>query len=84
MKIVKFEQPSCVPCKMVDAFLQHIDQQVDEKVDIVVDEDGMDKAYLAGVKSTPTLILMDDAGNIIDRAVGMQHEKIKELFAKRG
>ncbi|ALA47940.1 thioredoxin family protein [Brevibacillus laterosporus] len=84
MKIIKFEQPSCAPCKMVDAFLQHINQQVDEKIDIVTDEKGMDKAHLVGVRSTPTLILIDDSGNEIDRAVGMQHEKIKELFAKRG
>jgi glutaredoxin len=63
MKTVKFVQPSCVPCKMVDALLNHLGHKVDQTLDIVTDEDAYALAEKIGVKSTPTIILFDDNGN---------------------
>lgn len=82
MKLVKYVQPSCVPCKMVEAFMNHLGATVDETLDISV-ESNFARAQELNVKSTPTIMLLDDNGNEIDRAVGMQQDKIKELIALR-
>ncbi|WP_090739374.1 co-chaperone YbbN [Paenibacillus sp. Mc5Re-14] len=84
MKIVKFVQPTCQPCRMVDGFLSHLGLKVDETMDIVVDDKAFELATSFGVRSTPTLILLDDEGNEVDRVSGMNHEGIKRLFELRG
>lgn len=83
MKIVKFVQPSCVQCRMVDGFLSHLGFKVDETLDIAVDDKAYELAMTHGVKSTPTLMLFDDEGNVIDRVSGMNNDGIKALFEKR-
>lgn len=84
MKIIKFVQPSCVPCRMVDGLLNHLGLKVDETHDIAVDDAAFELAQKLGVQSTPTIMLMDDAGNVVDRVSGMNQDGIKALFAKRG
>jgi thiol-disulfide isomerase/thioredoxin len=84
MKIVKFVQPSCVPCRMVDGLLSHLGLKVDETMDIVVDEKAFALAQELGIKSTPTIVLFDDEGNEVDRVSGMNQDGIKSLFAQRG
>lgn len=83
MKIVKYSQPNCVPCNTVDSFLKHLNLSVDEEVNIR-DGNNIEKAMEIGIQSTPTLVLFDGNGNVIDRVSGMNHSKIQELFAKRG
>lgn len=84
MKIVKFVQPSCAPCRMVDGFLKHLNLSVDETLDIAMDDKAFELAQSLGIRSTPTLVLFDDDGNEVDRVSGMNQEDIKSLFAKRG
>lgn len=84
MKIVKFVQPTCVPCRMVDGLLNHLGLKVDETYDIVVDEKAFRLAMELSVKSTPTLMLLDDKGKEVSRITGVNQEGIKDLFAKRG
>lgn len=84
MRIIKFEQPSCVPCRMVDGLLKHLGLEVDEVLDIAVDENAFNLAQHLGVKSTPTLVLLKENGEVIGRVSGMNQDGIKELFAKRG
>lgn len=81
MKIIKFVQPSCVPCRMLDGLLNHLNLNVDETLDIAVDEKAFDYAQSIGVKSTPTIILVDDNGTVIDRVSGIDQEHIKKVFA---
>lgn len=83
MKIIKFVQPSCAPCRMVDGFLSHLGLTVDETLDIAFDESAFNLSQHFGVKSTPTMILLKDNGEEVDRVSGLNHEAIKELFAKR-
>lgn len=83
MKIIKFVQPTCAPCRMVDGFLKHMGFEVDETLDIVVDEKAFEVAQTFGVRSTPTMILLDDEGKEVDRVSGMNHEGIKLLFTQR-
>lgn len=84
MKIVKFVQPACAPCRMVDGLLKHLSLTVDETVDIVCDEKGLELAQSLGVKSTPTLILFDGDGKEVERVSGMNQDGIRSMFDKRG
>jgi protein-disulfide isomerase len=83
MKIVKFEQPSCTQCRILDGLLKYLNLSVDETINLLTEED-YDKARALGISSTPTLILFDDNGDVIDRVSGLKQDKIKEMFAKRG
>lgn len=83
MKIVKFVQPSCTPCRMLDAYLKHIGVSVDETYDIVVDESAFKLAQKLGVKSTPTIVLFDEDDNEVDRVSGLNQEGINALFARK-
>jgi thioredoxin 1 len=81
MEIIKFETTTCTPCKMVDMMLRDKGLEVDRKVNIEVDEETRDKY---GVMKSPTLILVDDNGKEIDRAMGIDEEGIVELFKQAG
>lgn len=83
MKIVKFVQPACVQCRMVDGLLSHLGLKVDETMDIAMDDKAYELAVSHGVQSTPTLMLFDDEGNLIDRVSGTNQDSIKALFAKK-
>jgi thioredoxin-like negative regulator of GroEL len=81
MKIIKFVQPSCMPCRMLDGLLSHLNLKVDETLDIAVDEKAFEYAQTIGVKSTPTIMLVDDNGTVIDRVSGINQEHIQKIFA---
>lgn len=83
MKIVKFVQPTCAPCRMVDGYLKHVGFAVDETLDIMMDEKAFALANELGVRSTPTLVLLDDDGKEVDRVAGLNQDGIKALFEKR-
>lgn len=83
-KVIKFVQPSCAPCKMVDGLLKHLGFKVDETMDIAMDEKAFELAQAFGVKSTPTLVLVDENNNLIDSVSGLNQEGINKLFAQRG
>jgi thioredoxin-related protein len=83
MKIVKFVQPNCTPCKMVDGYLKASKLVADVELNLRTDEGALEYAQALGIKGTPTLVLFDDAGNVVDQVTGLQQEKIKDLFVKR-
>ncbi|MCY8228736.1 thioredoxin family protein [Bacillus spizizenii] len=99
MKLIKFEQDNCTPCKMLANFLHHeLDVDVDETVNIsngtitssntgVVEKDESKTMELAGefgIMKTPTLILLDEEGSEVDRFSGVGQTGVKAILAKRG
>lgn len=81
MKIIKFETASCQPCKMVDMMLRSYGLEVDERVDIEFDEVIREK-YM--VMKSPTILLVDEEGKELGRALGIDEEGILNLFRKAG
>lgn len=97
MKLIKFEQNNCTPCKMLENFMTHeLNVHADEVVNItagtitnhgevVADESAvMEMAGEFGIMKTPTLILMDDNGSEIERFAGVGQTGVREILAKRG
>lgn len=81
MKIIKFETSRCTPCKMVDMMLADKGLAVDEKIDIEHDEEVRVKY---SVMKSPTILLVDEEGNEVGRAIGMDEEGILKLFKQAG
>lgn len=73
MKYLKFYSPTCQPCQQVDQILQEKGIEY-ESINVLEDKETRSKFGIMGV---PTVIVLDDEGNEIKRAVGV-HE-IKKL-----
>lgn len=69
MKYLKFYSPTCQPCQQVDHILQEKGIEY-ESINVLEDKETRSKFGIIGV---PTVIVLDDEGNEIKRAVGV-HE----------
>lgn len=76
--ILKFSRVGCNPCKIMTNFLH--DKGVDYK-ELDVEEDAQ-LASQYGIASVPTLLLVDENGEVLDRVVGFNPSSIEELLSK--
>ncbi|MCY7948042.1 thioredoxin family protein [Bacillus atrophaeus] len=86
MKLIKFKQDNCTPCKMLDGFLNEMGVEVDQVVNLSNPESD-DDLILAGkyaIEKTPTLILINDNGSEIQRFKGVGQNGVKSILARRG
>ena len=78
MKIIRFTASWCQPCKMLAKMLEDIENKpIIEVVDIDQDSDA---AIKFGIRGVPTLLKMDDNGNVVDRMVGMTTQPALEKW----
>lgn len=85
MKVVKFVQMNCTPCKMADLFLsQQLKVEVDETVVLNESKENNERAKALGIMSTPTIIAFDDAGNEVERVSGVGQNKLTNFFKAVG
>jgi thioredoxin 1 len=69
MKVLKFQASWCGPCQALSMTLSEAEEGaiLIEPVDI---DENMEMARKYGVRSVPTLVLVDDAGVEVRRSVG--------------
>ena len=79
MKLLKFEASWCGPCKALTKLMESTQLPVPIEV-IDVDESAAVAAQY-GIRSVPTLILVDDAGVEVKRKVGMMSSDDLTTFA---
>ena len=79
MKLLKFEASWCGPCKALTKLMESTQLPVPIEV-IDVDESAAVAAQY-GIRSVPTLILVDDAGAEVKRKVGMMSSDDLTTFA---
>lgn len=86
MKILKFHQDTCQPCRMVENFLESVlDVEPDETYNVWDDDqDTIDAVQEYQILQTPVLLLVDDEGNEISKTIGFKPSEIENLFSKRG
>ncbi len=79
MKLLKFHAAWCQPCKQLSTVLGQIRLPF-PVVDIDID-DNMDAAIEFGIKSVPSMILLDENDNIIQKITGIRSKlQLEELF----
>lgn len=77
-RLIKFEKQGCNPCKMVQNVL---DSKGVEALSIdAFEQPDMSAKYDIG--SVPTLILVDEDGNEIERSVGFNPPEIEKLISQ--
>lgn len=98
MKLIKFEQTNCTPCKMLENFLGELGVKADETINIsqgtivgstgeLISSDEDAVMELAGdheIMKTPTLILLAEDGSVIDRYSGVGQTSVKRILSQRG
>jgi thioredoxin 1 len=77
-KIIRFTASWCQPCKMLASIIEEIDTNIPiEVVDIDVHQD---VAIEFGIRGVPTLVKIDENGNVIGRLVGLNTKNLIEEF----
>ena len=86
-KILKFYSPLCGPCKVLeqnlkDSGIEYVSINIfeDECIDNLGNTEHLVEHY--GVKALPTLIKIDDSGEVLDKKVGILNVKQLKDFAK--
>jgi len=77
-KVIRFTASWCQPCKSLASILEEIDTNIPiEVVDIDVQQD---VAIEYGIRGVPTLVKIDDNGNVAGRMVGIKAKNLVEEF----
>jgi thiol-disulfide isomerase/thioredoxin len=81
MQILKFSAAWCQPCKALDAQLKRLFPLLEVQHIDIDSTGGRGSVILYGVRSVPTLILIDDTGEEHNRLTGsVSDAKLKEFF----
>lgn len=73
MKLLKFYATWCLPCKSLSTVMENMTLPIAvESVDI---DQNNDLARKHNVRSVPTIVVVDDTGTEIKRAVGIMNAK---------
>lgn len=82
MKILKFSASWCMPCKQLSQTISTLSEEQRAKFE-EIDVDECDKSLLSqyGVRSVPTLVVLNDQGNVVRTLTGNQPKaKLIELL----
>jgi glutaredoxin len=77
-KLIKFSRIGCVPCKALEGYLDSKNVSYQE---FDVEED-IKETVKYGVSGVPTLILLDDNGEVLDRIVGYTPPAVDNMINK--
>ncbi len=82
MKLLKFSAAWCQPCKQLDAFLAEalLEYPEIELVSMPI-EDNTDTVSYYGVRTVPTMIMVDDNDQVLRTSVGFTPTKVKPFLA---
>jgi hypothetical protein len=80
MKLIKFTQTTCQPCKILNQMLGMMGGSVDEERLLDTPELLAEAEKEHNVMSTPTLLLLDDEGNEVARTVGVHPPSINNIL----
>ena len=75
MKVLKFYATWCAPCKGLSMIVDGIKDQVDISFEDVDIQEQLELAAKYGIRSVPTMVIVDDDGVEIKRQSGMLNEE---------
>lgn len=74
MKLLKFYAPWCAPCKGLTMVIEGAKDKINLPIEEVNIDEDIDTAVKYGVRSVPTLVVVDDQGNTVKKNVGVLNE----------
>jgi thioredoxin 1 len=74
MKLLKFYAPWCAPCKGLSVVMAGAEDKINLPIEEVNIDEDIDTALQYGVRSVPTLVIVDDQGNLLKKNVGVLNE----------
>ena len=74
MKLLKFYAPWCAPCKGLSVVMAGAEDKINRPIEEVNIDEDIDTALQYGVRSVPTLVIVDDQGNLVKKNVGVLNE----------
>jgi len=78
-RVIRFTASWCGPCKMLAKTLDEIETNI--PIEVVDIDEQSDVAVEFGVRSVPTLIMMDNQNNVSKRLVGVKPQaELQEWF----
>jgi thioredoxin 1 len=75
MKLLKFYATWCAPCKGLTFVIDGVKDQLDTTIIDVDIEDNIELAQKYGVRTVPTLVLLDNKETVIKKSTGMLTEQ---------
>jgi len=77
MKVLKFYGTWCQPCKLLDPIFEEIEENYDVDIKHVdVDDDANAELMTEhSIRSLPTVVFLDDDGEIIETLVGTKKKR---------
>lgn len=82
MKVLKFYADWCGPCKGLSAVIKNAGDKVTVPIDAVNIDNEIMTSVEYGVRSVPTMILVDETGTELKRHVGILNEEQLLTFLK--
>jgi len=74
MKYLYFSAPWCGPCRMFGPIMEEVSKEIPvQKVNV---DDENDLAMQYGVRSVPTIVLVNESGKELSRHVGVQQKSM--------
>ena len=77
-KVIRFTASWCQPCKMLASIIEEIDTNV--PIEVVDIDAHQDVAIEFGIRGVPTLVKIDENGNVMGRLVGLNTKNLIEEF----
>jgi thioredoxin 1 len=77
-KIIRFTASWCQPCKAMASILEEIDTNI--PIEVVDIDAQQDVAIEYGIRGVPTLVKIDNNGNVAGRMVGVKAKNLVEEF----
>lgn len=74
MKLLKFYAPWCAPCQGLSMVIAAAEEKISIPIEEVNIDEDIDTAIKYGVRSVPTLVVVDDQGNTVKKNVGVLNE----------
>ena len=77
-KVIRFTASWCEPCKMLAKTLE--DVQTNLPIEVVDIDKDSNTAIEFGIRGVPTLVKVDENGNVTGRMVGVKAKNLVEEF----
>ena len=77
-KVIRFTASWCQPCKAMASILEEIDTNI--PIEVVDIDAQQDVAIEYGIRGVPTLVKVDNNGNVAGRMVGVKAKNLVEEF----